>query len=77
MAVFFSPSFFQLLIQLKHATLLLSRKALMAKLVRHLTSNEEIVGSNPAESNLRFFLHICLEYIYSGYIFFLSFFFIN
>ena len=22
----------------------------MAKLVRHLTSNEEIVGSNPAES---------------------------
>ena len=25
-------------------------KALMAKLVRHLTSNEEIVGSNPAES---------------------------
>ena len=51
--------------------------ALMAKLVRHLTSNEEIVGSNPAESNLRFFLHICLEYIYSGYIFFLSFFFIN
>ena len=26
------------------------QEALMAKLVRHLTSNEEIVGSNPAES---------------------------
>lgn len=28
--------------------------ALMAKLVRHLTSNEEIVGSNPAESSYFF-----------------------
>ncbi|KGU03161.1 hypothetical protein MEM_05443 [Candida albicans L26] len=27
----------------------------MAKLVRHLTSNEEIVGSNPAESISFFF----------------------
>ena len=35
------------------------QEALMAKLVRHLTSNEEIVGSNPAES-ISFFAVIFL-----------------
>ena len=35
-------------------------KALMAKLVRHLTSNEEIVGSNPAESNYNIYISFAL-----------------
>ena len=32
------------------------KNAFMAKLVRHLTSNEEIVSSNLAEGNFSFFL---------------------
>ena len=35
----------------------LEKRAFMAKLVRHLTSNEEIVSSNLAEG-IHFFLHV-------------------
>ena len=36
-------------------TFVITQRAFMAKLVRHLTSNEEIVSSNLAEGNVTYF----------------------